>query len=83
MGSFVGRACSEVLCHLISGNRSAGCHVGESFAEVPYELGVGEHFDRFSQPIDLARRHDVGNVLAMRDDGHALATFGTLDGFVP
>jgi hypothetical protein len=51
--------------------------------QVTHQLAIRQYLDRVAQPVQLTRGHDVGYVVAVRDDRDRLATFGPAHDFCP
>ena len=73
----------EVGRDLPGGEHPSGTRIRQALLQVTHQLGIGQYLDRLAQPIQLTRGHNVGYVIAVRDDRDRLATFGPAHDFCP
>lgn len=77
-GSFAcGTAGGQVGGDVVGREHAPGAGICQALDQIAHEVGVGEHLDRFAQPVQLTGGHHVGHMLATGDDGHGVAVFGT------
>lgn len=77
------RACLQIRRNLIGRHYPASLDVLESGPELLPEVGIGEDFDSFPQPVELTGGHHIGHVFAVRDDCDGLSSLSAAHGIFP